>query len=499
MNTIFKRSIILLLALLMTVGVVFGAVSCAENPDNGNGGESSASSGESNGNAGADTTDETEEGERDAYASTEKTKYNKTFVICNREEVKADMDVPEITQVLLDDAIYERNQVISRDYGVTLKIITQKDYDTVNKTVQSQATTGTDDFDMYIGHKYSFTTCAQQNYLYNLNDITTLNLDEEWWDQACYENLTVNDKTFIMTGDINPSSMRISSCYMFNKRLMEDLQKKTSELVSLTQEGDWTLDVLAEYTAGVTTNNGNDYETDRFGLVSWMMDVPFSLYYGAGKPFVTIVDGEPEMTFEDSTEPIVNVYEKIYKLIIAQNAYFITDHELYETCYDVFAEGRALFCDITLHKINSMIVSRNMKDEYGILPVPKYDTNQKEYLSFVNGSSPFVMIAKTESDPEFVGAIMEGMATYNYDNVTPNMFEIVTKLQTAQDPDSAAMVDLILRNRIYDLAYFYDWGLSNVILDALKAKSESISSDIAADTKEAKRTLLRKLVNAYSD
>ena len=134
-----------------------------------------------------------------------------------------------------------------------------------------------------------------------------------------------------------------------------------------------------------------------------------------------------------------------------------------------------------------------MNDPYGILPIPKYDTNQKEYLSFVNGATPFVMIGKSEKDPEFVGTIVEAMATYNYDKVTPKLFQVVTKLQAAQDPESAAMVDYIVRNRIWDMGYYADWDITNLVRLGLMDGKYEISSDFATQGKAAERKLANLL------
>ncbi len=239
MNTIFKRITVLCLALLMTVGVVFGAVACAETPDEPNPDETTAGTTAGNDNGAADesaaetgngTTDETtagtpggettaekEETDRTAYSSMQKQNFGgKKFVICSREEVKADMDVEKLTGNILDDAIYERNKTVAEDFGIQFVIDTQGDYNAVNTTLSTQATSGGDEYDIYLGHKFSFNACAQQNYCLNLNNISALQLDAEWWDQDCYKNLTVGGKTFCMTGDISPSSMRASSCYIYN-------------------------------------------------------------------------------------------------------------------------------------------------------------------------------------------------------------------------------------------------------------------------------------------
>ncbi len=481
-----------LLAALMLLGVLFGTVACAQVDDDPS---------DTGASTGGDAASESSESATEApYALMEKKKYNREFAIMTREDLIDDMEIEAITGDILDDSIYARNVAVENDFGITFEYYTDSDLQSLNSKLSNQVSGGLDEYDMFIGHKFSFASCAQQNYCLNLNSIDTLDLENPWWDKNCYDNLTIDGKTYLMTGDINPSSMRISSCMVFNKDLMKDLQKDVAALNKLTVDGGWTLDVLHEYVAEVSRDLNGDgkmnYEDDQYGLTSWMMDVPFSMYYGAGKSFVNLVDGEPELSF--STEEVLNIYDKIQRVMIEDQAYFVTDSNIWSSCYDVFRAGRALFCDITLGKITTYIVNENMEDDYGILPMPKYDTAQEEYLSFVNGASAFVMLANTEKEPEFVGTILEAMSAYNYSYVTPNMFEIVTKLQAAQDLESAAMVDYIIRNRIYDLSYWYSFGISDLVLNGLKAGKTEIASDLAKAVKVANKNELPKLIKAYN-
>ena len=71
------------------------------------------------------------------------------------------------------------------------------------------------------------------------------------------------------------------------------------------------------------------------------------------------------------------------------------------------------------------------------------------------------------------------------------------KLQAAQDPDSAAMVDYIIRNHIYDLAYFGDFGLPILIHNGLSSKQDSIASSFKTQEKIANKTL-SNIINAYN-
>ncbi len=435
-----------------------------------------------------------EEVRKKYYDTLEKEEFKRDFTIQVLNNRKTEFLVEDYTGDILENSIYERNTVVEDDFGIEIVCQVEEDYLKVNNNIMLQINGGLDEFDAYMGHKYSFTTCAQQNALYDMASIVTMDLTAPYWDQACRENLVMEDRNFMMTGDINPYSMLISACFAFNKDMHAELN--LANPFELVDNGNWTLDTMTSMISEVTYDlNGDgtiEHTSDRYGLTTWMMDAPFSLFYGAGGMFITIdEDGLPAVTFE--AEEVVNIYEKIYRAIITEESYYVTDSNLYDTTYDVFLEGRALFVDTSLNKISNTF--SNMEEEYGILPVPKYDKNQKEHLSFVNGASPFIMICQTEKDTEFVGTILDAMAAYNYDNVTPKMFEIVTKLQTARDPDSSRMVDHIIRNRVYDFGYYVDLNVTNLIKESLNSGKAEIASGMKSYRTSSERAIAKLIQN----
>ena len=486
------RFMTLLLATLMLLSSLTVLAGCADS------GDDVATDTET---SGTDTVSEEETAEEtetaSPYESFEKTKYNKEFVILNRAVRKADFEITadDGKSGLLDELLVERNTVVAEDYGITFVYEYGTDYNDVNSRVSRQSMNSLDDYDVAIGHKYSVTTCVINGYLTDLLSIDALSLEEEWWDQGCRSSLTVNGKLGMMTGDVLPSSMMISSCFAFNKKIMSELGKTAP--YDLVRSGNWTLDEFNAMTKDVTRDvNGDgelDYQHDLYGMSCYMMGVPFDLFYGAGGMFGSVgEDGLPALSFEN--EDVINRYEKIYQAIIGQQAYFVKDESMYDTVTETFATGHALFCDTSLNQIRGYFA--DMADDYGIVPMPKYDTNQKEYLSFVNGSSAFIMIVNTESDPEYVGTILEAMARYNYENVSTKMFEIITKLQNVRDQDSGEMVDYIIRNRVFDFAYYFDLSVSNVVLNRLKEGKAEISSKLTATRKTSDselKQILRKL------
>ena len=442
------------------------------------------------------TTEETETEQNLAYNTVEKQQYGREFVIYMREDWEEQFVSESYTGDLLADAIYERNTTVANDFDITFSYHTGS-YEQINSDLRMQVTGGLDEFDLYESHLYSFSSCVQNGYCYNLASVNTLDLNAVWWDQAARENLSIGGKTYMITGDIDPKTMLSTSCFAVNKKLLQNQQKSVDALYNLADEGKWTLDTLYEYNEGLTLDlNGDDvidYKNDRYGFVGWSLDAGFSLFYGAGGFFVSMTDGAPAL--DNDVEELTNIYEKIYKVVVTQNGYYATDPAESAEPFNVFVAGRALFCDVSLRKLESMGITE-MDDPYGILPTPKYDTNQAEYLGFINGSAPMVMVAKNNGDVDFVGHILDAMSAFNYDKVTPTLFEVSTKLQTAQDPASSAMVDYIVRNHIYDLAYFASLGLPDMIHTALSSKKTSLASDLKSKTTLADKSL-KKLVKEF--
>lgn len=485
------RLLSLLLAIVMTVSALAVFTSCGENE------EPNTDIPETQGADG--TAKENETDKYVAYDTVEKEKFGREFVVMSREDMVEEYLVEKITGEILNDLVYERNAVVTEDLDIEIVVVDGGDYTAVNSELISQVSSGDDEYDMFTGHKVAFMNCAQGNYLYDLNTITSMDLSQPYWDQACREDLSLMGKNFMMTGDIDPASMLISACFVFNKKLNTELGK--TEPYELVDNNQWTLDTYLAQVQDVSQDLNSDgvysYADDLFSNTIWSLDGGFSMFYGAGGKFVSINDvGEPELTY--SSEHVIDIYEKLYKAVITENAFWLPVSEIanYGINYAIFTNDRALYCDITLAKITNMLAE--MESDYGIVPVPKYDEAQEEYLSFVNGSSPFVMLAQTEKDPEFVGTVLEAMAAYNYDNLTPKMYEIVTKLQAARDPDSSRMVDYIIRNRVYDFGYYIELGITNIVMNALSNKKENIASELKANNRQAENAL-KKLIKEFNE
>ena len=98
---------------------------------------------------------------------------------------------------------------------------------------------------------------------------------------------------------------------------------------------------------------------------------------------------------------------------------------------------------------------REMEDDFGFLPYPKWDEKQAEYYTSVDGGHEGLAILKTITDPEFVGIISEALNAESWKRVVPAYYDVSLKFKGTRDEQSIAMLDRIVDSRIFDFGYVY--------------------------------------------
>lgn len=220
--------------------------------------------------------------------------------------------------------------------------------------------------------------------------------------------------------------------------------------------------MLASLIKGVyadLNNNGRADTEDFYGL-----DLDDSqgnaLYAGAGlKTTQRNPDGIPELVID--SERSITVLDKFNSLFTTQDviqteslgndpsglSYKIS---LFKNRRSLFSLNRAAFV---------MSYLRDMEDDYGILPVPKYEESQKSYYTLFDPWMPSgIGLLKTVSDAEKVGIVTDAMAYLGYTTVQPNVLSLTLKEKIARDENSKKMLDIVYDNITVDLNTIFNFG-----------------------------------------
>ena len=144
----------------------------------------------------------------------------------------------------------------------------------------------------------------------------------------------------------------------------------------------------------------------------------------------------------------------------------------------VFAENRLYFSQSWLYNVESKEL-RDMTNSYGIIPYPKYDSNQSEYYSFGHDQITIFALPRTCEHVAAAGAVLEALSAASRDTVIKQYYDIALRVQYAPDPDSSYMIDLIRKNFLLDTGWVYCENLeliSRMMRTLIEAKSHNFSS-----------------------
>ena len=297
-------------------------------------------------------------------------------------------------------------------------------------------------------------------YCTPFDDIPYVDLDKDYWDHSIVNDLSIENQVFMLTGDISTMDNQATWIMMFNKELIDKygLEKQYSYALG----GRWTIDVLADMVKGVTMDiNGDGVmdKTDQYGLAT-TADTVYGLFYSCGNSLVTKnSDDQPVFALDENHLSVV--FEKTIDILSDENT-LVSDRiknssDVITDIRVAFTETRSLFyCEVMFHVANL----RQMENDFGIIPMPKYDENQENYITFVNPAGDLLTVPRTNTDVEFTGTLLEAYAAASYQYMTPAYYDITLVGKYARDEESKEMLDILLVNRTYDLWLIYGWGSS---------------------------------------
>lgn len=484
-----KKVLCIVFSLLMAVGCL-SAAGCG-NDDKPTVTSDVASSGED--------TRETSSRAADEIIDLPEVKFNREFTIITQSQSGAIdiLSAERDTGDPLTDAIRARNITVQDKYGVTFNIIAENAGD-VTAMIRRDADANSGEYDLaFVQMVYSGPTLAMDNAIVPISKLPYADPGKRWWDKDLKDVYSIENNLMALAGDISPYTFNCTACMYFNKTLFDnyDIKYPYEEV----KNGTWTIDRLIE----ITKDSFHDVSGDSslhpidtkniYGLACWQLDVPYSLYYGCGGMIVT-KDNEDKPIYTPHIERDTEIYNKIYRTIITNKAYFEKDLEHFEDVAGVFASGRAFFYDGSLQSVEQL---RDMDDEFGILPMPKLNKEQDGYKSFVNGAGSVVCVPASAPDLECSSIILEALASETYYSVTPVLYESYLKRKAAQDYQSADMIDFIVRNRVFDIAYIYlNDGIGSYVRDLLRTGSTDISSTLKSYQRVTERRL-SQIIQTY--
>ena len=442
--------------------------------------ESEQISDNQNGSASSDDNEEI-----DYTSDLSKEKYDGyNYRILVRKDSLSDQYLENDSDDLVESATFRRNKLIEQMYGITITASESSsnnyDIDALNSILA-----GDDAYDLVFTHARAAFVYAVQGAAYNFRDIESIHLDKPWWTKDVVESCTLNGKLYVLDGDISSKGLGATMCMVFNKRIFDELGFDYP--YELVKEGDWTFDEFA-YTVkkGAKDLNGDgiiEPEFDQLGYSSSQWEAPMNIIYTGGqKIYDKDENGDLQLTLYSNKT--VEIYDEFFSLIDNKACYLGTEKSTYKGP-DLFNDGRAMIADSELRHAQTL---RNLDDDFGIIPYPKFDEDD-EYATAVNAGSHMIFIPITVEDVERTGAITEALCAIGSRDVIPAFYEKSLKTKYTRDEESEEMIDIIRDSVVFDLGYVIHGTFSSCGKDLAVSTTHDFASYYAAGETAAKINL----------
>ena len=160
-----------------------------------------------------------------------------------------------------------------------------------------------------------------------------------------------------------------------------------------------------------------------------------------------------------------------------------------------FMNGQGLFLTESIGKAHIM---REMRDDFGILPYPKYDEAQENYITYVNPISCFLTIPTTNPDMKRTGIILDALTYDSYKNCLPIYYDVTVSQKGLRNDDSIEMLQIVRDNRSTQVSNLYGITnkLNNQLQDVVLNGNGTAASTIAAAEPEVEANL-EKVLSAF--
>ena len=397
-------------------------------------------------------------------------------------------------------AVYRRNKQIETAYNCTIQQIAS-DGSQIEHLLACY--TNGDGYDLTIIMAKAAAQAATQNLLRNLKDMPYVDLSNEAFDQNSINELSVDDKLYFLSGDMNVSTLEVAGLSIVNmefyerivETIVEDFGNDAtySDIYNIVKAKKWTMDTMMKIAerANVDLNadldksglraspidyDGNETHKsgDSVGYFQYYNSTLWYFYASGGRITTKNEEGQHEMVIGNDTAQ--TLYDYLYENFNRKVKVPWIPHDASAVLNANFLTGDVLFMDVSLFEIRTELYA-NADFEYGILPNPVLEEGMDyRSLVFFNNWAHLWAIPSMlgEQNEEYAQRMMQIFAVYSSlpDSTMYAYYDRTICFTAAPGINgSRDVMDIVRTSMIYDLALLYpSWGGLETILNQIPNK-----------------------------
>ena len=349
--------------------------------------------------------------------------------------------VEESDNEIMSEAVYTRQQKIHEYLGVDIYASLTETTNLYVEPFRTAVKNKDGSVDGLLSHVYfGIDSFISGGYLADLGSYPQFNLDADYWNLRFMENLAIDGRMYLGKSDFN---ILWTYVVTFNKEMYDKYSDAIGgSLYEMVDNFTWTFDKLISIANLVYIDQYSDGQTidDTFGITG-CHDIAFCGMLHAANINIISENEQGEYTLslynDVNKEKTLDLIKKINDLAKSDSAWFWRFRS--EDTVD-FEDGRSLFA--LSNTCEQLVAYTDNGINFGVLPYPMYDENQKDvgYRSLQWGG--FLCIPSYVADPDMVGDTVEMLSFYSED-VNEAYYDRLLGKQSADTPDDRRMLKIV--------------------------------------------------------
>lgn len=391
----------------------------------------------------------------------------------------------------LNDALIRRNRLVEQRYNITIENIADENRDKITSMVKKAVQSDEESYSMIINStSIGMNTLTTSKCLYDLSEID-LNQSMPWWCKSTYDDFQVDGRFFFTSGALSPFYYYSPVAFAYNKTLTDAYN--ISGLEEKVLDGSWTYAYMIDLAKDKTHDMNGDSVIDKSDF--WAIAEGHQQIYGFDIDMMKRTeDGFAFNPDEDFISKLAIIAD------FTSSNHNFRDYAISDVYLTMFQNDQLLFLYTSMNNVitgyNAVPSWREMKSDYGLLPLPKYDENQEEYCTQINPAGPnSIAVPINCSDPQRTGLIMETLAYYSYELVKPAIYDLIVKEKGTRLELADTMLDLVYSGSRFYLNSVFNFGGSNDLI----GKATDDSSFNFVSSFEALRSKAEKALEKYEN
>jgi len=354
---------------------------------------------------------------------------------------------------ILNDTLYARNRTVEERFDIKMVDLFIQYNDAYRGAIPLLVQAGEDFVDLIYTTGYDTERFVGDAIVYKLSEFPYQDFEAAWWLNGENIKYGVYGHVMCAIGDASLHSLINAACYLFNRTKAVDYDIDES-IYTVVKDGDWTWEYFTSLTKDIyeDLNGSNERDTgDFFGFVTNDFDDLRGYSHAFDCPMTSVdEDGTPSCVY--MTERTINAIDMLNAFLWNTDGAFVAVNGAKSLPY--FVNNQTLFVYTTLNSAYGQDL-RNMTDQYGFLPMPKYDAEQANYRTYTYPYYFSVPITVPLENTEMVSLILESLNIESYKNLYYTYYVEALQNKFTRDEESIEMIDIIVQGRTVDYAELY--------------------------------------------